>query len=144
MWIGTSAFWIDHLHPDDRELEESCCRVVAENRGPQQFEHRMIAADERVMWLRTSLHLVSSPGEAQELAGVMMDITDCKLAEEAAEEASRTKSRLLAEISGLYDQLKVFSDWIAKINLRRTPDRRKDGRHEETRTPDLYRVKVAL
>ena len=68
------------------------------------------------VWLRTSVHLVSRLGKAEELAGVMVDITDRKLAEEAAEEASRTKSGLLAEISGLYDQMKVFSDWIAKTN----------------------------
>jgi sigma-B regulation protein RsbU (phosphoserine phosphatase) len=115
-WIGTSASWIDRVHPEDRELAESCCRAVAENRAPQQFEHRMIAADGRVVWLRTSVHLVSSPGKTEELAGVMVDITDRKLAEEAAEETSRTKSQLLAEISGLYDQMKVFSDWIAKTN----------------------------
>jgi PAS domain S-box-containing protein len=113
---GTPAFWIDCLHPEDRELAESACRVVAENRGPQQFEHRIVAADGRVVWLRTSVHLVSSLGKANELAGVMVDITDRKLAEKVAEEASRTKSGLLAEISGLYDQLKVFTDWIAKTN----------------------------
>jgi PAS domain S-box-containing protein len=115
-WIGTSSFWIDRVHPADRELAESSCRVVAESYGPRQFEHRMVAANGRVVWLKTSVHVVSSHGEAEELAGVMVDITDRKLAEEAAEEASRTKSRLLEEISGLYDQLKVFSDWIAKTN----------------------------
>jgi PAS domain S-box-containing protein len=115
-WTRTPAFWIDRLYPEDRELAQSCCRAVAENRAPQTFEHRMIAADGRVVWLRTSVHLVSAHGKAKELAGVMMDITDRKLAEEAAEEASRTKSRLLAEISGLYDQMKVFSDWIAKTS----------------------------
>jgi PAS domain S-box-containing protein len=114
-WIGTSS-WIDRVHPEDREAAESCCRAVAENRAPQHFEHRMIAADGRVVWLRTSVHLVSSHGKTEELAGVMVDITDRKLAEEAAEAASRTKSQLLAEISGLYDQMKVFSDWIAKTN----------------------------
>jgi phosphoserine phosphatase RsbU/P len=115
-WIGTSASWIDRVHPEDREVAKSCCRAVAENRAPQHFEHRMIAADGRTVWLRTSVHLVSSHGKTEELAGVMVDITDRKLAEEAAEEASRTKSQLLAEISGLYDQMKVFSDWIAKTN----------------------------
>jgi PAS domain S-box-containing protein len=115
-WTGTSAFWIDHLHPEDREAAESCCRAVAEKRALQHFEHRMIAADGRVVWLRTSIHLVSSQGKTEELAGVMVDITDRKLAEEAAEENNRTKSQLLTEISGLYDQMKVFSDWIAKTN----------------------------
>ena len=115
-WTGGSGFWISRVHPEDRELAESSCRAVAETRAPQHFEHRMIAADGRVVWLRTSIHLVSSHGQLEELAGAMLDITDRKLAEEAAEEASRTKSQLLAEISGLYDQLKVFSDWIANTN----------------------------
>ncbi len=115
-WTATPDFWINHLHPEDRQAAQSCCRAVAENQGSQQFEHRMIAADGRVVWLRTSVHLVSGYGEAEELAGVMMDITDRKLAEEAAADAIRTKSGLLTEISGLYEQLKVFTDWIANTN----------------------------
>lgn len=115
-WTGTSAFWIDHLHPEDRQLAKSCCRAAAENQGSQRFEHRMIADNGKVVWLRTSVHLVSCHGKAEELAGVMMDITDRKLAEEAAEEASRTKSGLVAEINGLQEQLKVFTDWVGKAS----------------------------
>jgi PAS domain S-box-containing protein len=115
-WTGTSAFWIDHLHPEDRQLAESCCRAAAQNRGPERFEHRMIAANGRVVWLTTSVRLVSCHGEAEELAGVMMDITDKKLAQEAAEDASRTKNGLQAEINGLQDQLKVFTDWVGKAS----------------------------
>jgi PAS domain S-box-containing protein len=105
-WTCTKDFWTDHLHAKDRELAESCFEAVAENRGPKRFEHRMIAADGRLVWLRTSVRMVEGNGEAQELAGVMTDITDRKLAEEAAEEASRTKSGLLAEINDLHAQLK--------------------------------------
>jgi PAS domain S-box-containing protein len=105
-WTRTTNFWTDHLHAEDRELAGSRCRAVAENRGSERFEHRMIAADGRLVWLRTSVRLVSGNGEAEELAGVMTDITDRKLAEQAAEEASRTKSGLLAEINGLHAQLK--------------------------------------
>jgi PAS domain S-box-containing protein len=105
-WTCTTDFWTGHLHAEDRELAESCCRAVAENRGPERFEHRMTAADGRLVWLRTSVRLISVNGEAEELAGVMTDITDRKLAEEAAEEASRAKSGLLEEIGRLHDQLK--------------------------------------
>ena len=45
-----------------------------------------------------------------------MDITDRKLGEEAAEEASRTKSGLVAEINGLQEQLKVFTDWVGRAS----------------------------
>jgi PAS domain S-box-containing protein len=96
-WVSTPGFWIDHLHPEDRAAAAACCWAVVENRVPGRFEHRMIAADGRVVWLRTSVHLVSDHGKAEELAGVMLDITDRKLAAEAAAEASRTKSGLLAE-----------------------------------------------
>jgi PAS domain S-box-containing protein len=115
-WTGTAAFWMDHLHPEDRELAEASCRAVAEKGVPERFDHRMIASDGRVVWLRTSVHLVSGHGRPEELAGVMKDITDRKMAESLAEEASRTKSGLQAEIGGLYDQLKVFTEWIAKSN----------------------------
>jgi PAS domain S-box-containing protein len=105
-WTCTTDFWTDHLHAKDRELAKSRFRAVAENLGPERFEHRMIAADGKLVWLSTSVRLVSGNGEAEELAGVMTDITDRKLAEEAADEASRTKSGLLAEINGLHAQLK--------------------------------------
>jgi PAS domain S-box-containing protein len=105
-WTCTTDFWTDHLHAKDRELAKSRFRAVAENLGPERFEHRMIAADGKLVWLSTSVRLVSGSGEAEELAGVMTDITDRKLAEEAADEASRTKSGLLAEINGLHAQLK--------------------------------------
>jgi PAS domain S-box-containing protein len=105
-WIRTATFWIDHVDPTDRLLAESRCRAVAENRGPERFEHRMIAADGRVVWLRTSVRLVTGNGSAKELAGVMTDITDRKQAEEAAEEASRIQSGLLEEINDLHERLK--------------------------------------
>jgi PAS domain S-box-containing protein len=105
-WTRESNFWVDHLHPDDRMLVESRCRTAADDSGAQRFEHRMVARDGRVVWLRTSVRLVSDQGQTKEIAGVMTDITDRKLAQEAAEQASLAKSELLAEISTLHDRLK--------------------------------------
>jgi len=59
-WTGTRAFWVDRLHPEDRELVQSYCTAAAEYQGPQQFEHRMIASDGRV---------VSFLGEIERLYG---------------------------------------------------------------------------
>ncbi len=98
-WTNTPAFWIDHLHPEDRELAESRCKGAADNQGAQQFEHRMIAAGGRVVWLRTAVRLVTGDGGTRELVGVMTDITERKRAQEAAEEASRSKSEFLANMS---------------------------------------------
>jgi two-component system sensor histidine kinase/response regulator len=98
-WIRSATFWIDHLHPEDRELAQSFCRAVTENRGPQRFEHRMIAAGGGVVWLRTSICLVASNGKSKELVGVMTDITERKRAQEAAEDANRAKSEFVASMS---------------------------------------------
>ena len=104
-WTSTPAFWMDHLHSEDRALVESYCAATVENRGPQLFEHRMVAADGRVVWLRTSIRLVAA-NEMKELVGVMTDITERKQAQEAAEDASRAKSEFVAEIKRLNDRLK--------------------------------------
>jgi PAS domain S-box-containing protein len=98
-WLAKGSFLFDHVHPDDREFVESLCAAAAENRGSQRFEHRMIAADGSVIWLRTSVRLVAGDGKAKELVGVMADITERKRAQEAAESASRAKSEFLASMS---------------------------------------------
>jgi len=104
-WTGTRAFWVDHLHPEDRSAVQSYCAAAAEGRGSQQFEHRMICADGRIVWLRTSVRLVEGANN-KELVGVMTDITERKRAQEDSEEASRAKSRFLGEIKRLNAQLK--------------------------------------
>jgi PAS domain S-box-containing protein len=103
-WTTTTAFWIDHLHPEDRTLVESHCKNAAESAVPQPFEHRMIAADGREVWFRTSVRLVEG-AEYKELAGVMTDITERKRAQEAVESASLAKTEYLAEIKRLNHRL---------------------------------------
>jgi PAS domain S-box-containing protein len=98
-WTSTPAFWMDHLHPADREMAESCYRAVAQNGGARRFEHRMIAAGGKVVWLKTAIRLTGGEGETREMVGVMADITERKQAQEAAEEASRAKSQFLAGMS---------------------------------------------
>jgi PAS domain S-box-containing protein len=104
MWTGTRSFWLHHLHPDDRQLVAERCSAAAENRGPQQFEHRMIGLGGRDVWFRTSILLVAGDGK-NELVGVMTDITDRKRAQQEAEIASEGKAEFLAEIERLNGRL---------------------------------------
>ena len=103
-WIGKPNFWFDHLHQADRNLVELHCAAATQKPGPQRFEHRMIACDGRVIWLRTSVLLIDGR-ETKELVGVMTDITERKQAQEDAEEASRVKTGLMAEIERLNARL---------------------------------------
>ena len=98
-WLASGTFLFDHVHPDDRELTESRCSVAAANQESQPFEHRMISSAGNVVWLRTSVCLVTGNGQENELVGVMTDITERRRAQEAAEDASRAKSEFLASMS---------------------------------------------
>ena len=98
-WLANPNFLLDHAHPDDRQSTDSFCAAAAINLGPRRFEHRMITADGKLIWLRTSARLIEGAGTDKELVGVMTDITERKHAQEAAEAASQAKSEFLALIS---------------------------------------------
>jgi two-component system sensor histidine kinase/response regulator len=98
-WLTQPSFWIDHMHPDDRAVAESCCTQAALDGQPQQFEHRMTAANSEILWMRTLVRVIAGTGDARELFGVMVDISARKHAQEAAEAANRAKSEFLANMS---------------------------------------------
>jgi PAS domain S-box-containing protein len=77
------GFWIDHLHPEDRD------RVLAESERtnatgePFVAEYRFLARDGRVVWVRDEAVLLGgSEGQPRRWQGVLMDVTERKLAEE--------------------------------------------------------------
>ncbi|PYM31909.1 MAG: hypothetical protein DME15_15775 [Candidatus Rokuibacteriota bacterium] len=91
-WYTEPDFWCDHLHPEDRE------RFDAMRPAPPVEDHvveyRMIAADGRVVWFSDFVHLIRHEDErVRWLHGVMVDITESKLAAEA--------SRALGEVGRL-------------------------------------------
>jgi PAS domain S-box-containing protein len=81
-WMNSATFWLDHIHPADRAMAQACCVKAELDDLPQQFEHRMTTADGRIVWLRSSVRLIDQKGQARELAGLMFDITERKLAEQ--------------------------------------------------------------
>jgi PAS domain S-box-containing protein len=105
-WVRGPTFWEDHIFSDDRAKVESQCTEVIQKASSMQFEHRMIAANGRIVWLSTSLRAVRGHQNSGELVGVMVDITQRKQAEEesraarlAAEAATQVKSDFLSTMS---------------------------------------------
>jgi PAS domain S-box-containing protein len=91
-WTASPAFLLSRLHADDRERVISVCKATAGGGGPGTCEHRIVAADGRVLWFRTRLRLAG----AGELAGWMLDITEAKRVD-AAKEGELTRLRMLLE-----------------------------------------------
>jgi PAS domain S-box-containing protein len=82
-WLSEPAFWKDHLHPEDRDLVVQFCAQVTAQKRTHDFEYRMIAADGRVVWLRNLVTVVTENGRATHLRGVMIDVTERNLTQEA-------------------------------------------------------------
>jgi PAS domain S-box-containing protein len=81
-WCSDATLWFRCLHPADRERalgDEARSRETGE---PLNSEYRMIARDGSVIWFHDQATVVPGPdGRGALLQGVMLDITDRKLAE---------------------------------------------------------------
>lgn len=79
-------WWSAHVHPDDREqLRATFERALAEP-GNQRCEHRCLASDGSIRWLRTSIHLIGAGGEPPLLQGVSFDVTAARAAQDQVHE----------------------------------------------------------
>ena len=82
-YIDDPQLWENILHPDDREEAMATYLRGRESGGPFVFEYRLLARDGRTVWFRDSaIVLTDALGRAEYIQGVMLDITDGKLAEE--------------------------------------------------------------
>jgi len=82
-YIEDPQLWENILHPDDREEAKATYLRGRESGDPFVFEYRLLARDGRTVWFRDSaIVLTDAHGRAEYIQGVMLDITDGKLAEE--------------------------------------------------------------
>jgi PAS domain S-box-containing protein len=81
-WLENPFLWFSQLHPDDQALlyEEFArgCRTG----GPFRAECRLIARDQRIVWVRGEARLIKDElGRPLFLQGVAFDVTESKKAE---------------------------------------------------------------
>lgn len=74
-------FWLNRAHPDDRAIVEQRCRQCSSTGADTEFEYRMLANDDSVVWMH-GLAGVIPIGLPQFLQGFMLDITEGKLSQE--------------------------------------------------------------
>lgn len=95
-WLSEPNFWIDHIHPDDRERAIAYCSQETHAGRNHEFEYRMLAADGRVVWLRDRVYVAQVENGKRRLCGVMLDVTQEKEAEQRLGE-SEERFRLMSE-----------------------------------------------
>lgn len=141
-------FWVDHIHPEDREYAVNFCRAASSSKRDFEFEYRMVAADGRTVWFRDLATVVPGEYGSRKLRGFMLDITERKRTEAQLrrsqeqlrglstrvlsvqeEERSRIAREVHDELGQALTSLKIDLAWLGQ----RLPEDR-DWLHEKVRT----------
>lgn len=68
-------FWSSHLHADDARKTLDACRALTAACVDHALDYRLIAADERVVWVHDVVSVQPRAGRKPLLSGVMFDVT---------------------------------------------------------------------
>jgi PAS domain S-box-containing protein len=90
-WTWTDDFWIDHVHPDDRDRVLEADAVADEDGGHYVCEYRFRRADGVYAWVHDEAVFVSTGPSDGFWQGFLYDITDRKEAEERIAAAERVQ-----------------------------------------------------
>src|SRR3954449_5679976 len=82
-WTWTDDFWVDRLHPQDRDRVLALDLESGRTHRPYSVEYRFRRADGAYVWLQEeAVFLQPDPGEAGAWQGLLFDVTARKQAEE--------------------------------------------------------------
>ncbi|WP_073566457.1 ATP-binding protein [Archangium sp. Cb G35] len=131
-WMEDPGFWLEHLHPEDRDWASAYCMKSAKECRAHEFEYRMVAANGTSVWLRDIVTVVSENGVPRQLRGIMVDVTAQR---RARTDLEQTVSLLRATLDSTADGIIVLTqDWhITAVNGRfqklwNIPDTMLEGR----------------
>jgi PAS domain S-box-containing protein len=106
-WLEDLEFWVNHIHPDDREWVMELCRDCTNRLEDHELDYRMIASDGRVVWLRDVVRVEGCDGRPVRSVGVMTDVTSLKQAEARAGEAERALITVLETVRAINQDLRL-------------------------------------
>ncbi len=82
-WLSDPLNWINHIHPEDRDIAFAAEKRFQETKELFMAEYRMFGHDGRVLWFRDEGTMLPSADERTLLMqGVLYDITEHKRLEE--------------------------------------------------------------
>ncbi|HLB39839.1 MAG TPA: PAS domain-containing protein [Actinomycetota bacterium] len=108
-WIQDPALWLSLIDPDDRaQTQDSYQRALAA-REPWRAEYRIHTPDGRTVWIHDETTFLLGPeGDPLYLQGVLFDITERKLAEQALRESEQREREAAERLRALDDMKNTF------------------------------------
>ena len=98
-WLADPDLFFSQVHPDDHARAVAAEDYSRATGGPLYSEFRMLARDGRVVWVRDqSVVLRDEAGQPRYNQGILLDITESKLAEEALQTANEKLILGMAEL----------------------------------------------
>ncbi|MFC0679860.1 ATP-binding protein [Lysobacter korlensis] len=91
--------FIQHVHPEDREFVAQAFHNALDRVDEWDFECRVIWPDGSLHWIGAHGTVYDIDGRPSRMAGIVMDITARKLAEQELRNASRRKDEFLAMLA---------------------------------------------
>jgi PAS domain S-box-containing protein len=83
-WLDEADFFSKRIHPEDRAKVMATCRAALVRGEDHELEYRALTAKGDIVWLRDIVHVVpDAPGNAGQLRGLTVDLTELKRADEA-------------------------------------------------------------
>ncbi len=130
-------FWVDHIHPDDREQTVAYCQRQNAVRLNYEVEFRMLATDGRSVWFQDIVHVIRNNDVPHRLRGFMIDITARKRAEEA-------RQLLLRELDHRVKNTLATVQAVAELTLRSSTSLESFGEMFRGRIAALARMHAAI
>ncbi len=94
-------FWIEHVHPEDRDAAVSFCKAKTNAGEDHEFTYRMLGGDGTIRWIRDYVRIELTGGEVSLLHGALVDVTDMHERDEIARLRNKAVSRLLGSYGGI-------------------------------------------
>jgi PAS domain S-box-containing protein len=92
----TVESYLEHVHPEDRQLVRQTVQRALGDASPFTFEHRVLRPDGAVRWVHARGRvIVDSAGRPERMVGTSQDITDAKGLEQLRENILMTVSHEL-------------------------------------------------
>ena len=109
-YLTDGDYWLELIHPEDRERIVEAYTVSLERREGWAVEYRIVRpSDGRIIWIRDeSMFLPGGEGRPDLLQGVMFDVTERKLAEEALKKSERREREAAERLRALDDMKNTF------------------------------------